>query len=162
MCFGLTTRPGVCPGDTLFFSLLSTVLSPSSGPSIPGIFQESRSWPEATFISIFSALQSCLPHSLFAWFILYFPLVCEYQMWGRPTEAVLPALTMNTAPRAVALDQAAWKLRGPTISRGGTHETARPGGVNHALVFWGISPNTSGIYQVKRKERHQTVNCHYL
>lgn len=43
-----------CPWWWAVVFLLSTVLSPSSGPCIPSIFGESRSWPEATFLSIFS------------------------------------------------------------------------------------------------------------
>ena len=68
LCLDSYTRSweGALGGGLCFF-LLSTVLSPSSGPCIPGIFGESRSWPEATFLSIFSTLQSSFQGSLFVY-----------------------------------------------------------------------------------------------
>lgn len=116
------------------------------GPCIPGIFGESRSWPEATFLSIFSALQSSFQRRrLFALFILCVLLLGKYQMLPDVTPVV------NIVPRPVTPDQTGWKLPGPTSSRGGTCETVK-GCVNHAPVLGGISPNTSATYKEKRKK----------
>lgn len=128
------------------FPFFPPVLSPSSGPCIPGIFGESRSWPEATFLSIFSALQSSFQHSLFALFILCVLLLGKYQMLPDVTPAV------NIVPRPVTPDQTGWKLPGPTSSRGGTCETVK-GCVNHAPVLGGISPKHICHIQRKKEER---------
>ena len=147
--FGQLGKGGL--GDGLCFFLLSTVLSPSSGPCIPGIFGESRSWPEATLLSIFSALQSSFQGSLFPLSILCAPLLGKYQMLPDTTLAV------DSMPWPMAPVQAGWKLPA-TSSREGTCETVK-GCVNHAPVLGGVSPNTSSTYKEKKEE---TVNHHCL
>lgn len=117
---------------------------PSSGPCIPGIFGESRSWPEATFLRIFSVLQSSFHSSLFALFILCVPLLGKYQMLLDTTPA------MDSMPWPMAPVQAGWKLPA-TSSRGRTCETVKEC-VNHAPVLGGVSPNTSNTYKEKRKK----------
>lgn len=140
------------PGDTLFFLLLSIVLSPSSGPSIPGILGERRSWLEATFLSIFSAPQSVSNTvSLLCLFSTSHSWACTRFGAGprrRPPQhrPGAPSHRQWLQIKQVGNSRAPLSPKGEHVTR------SDKGGVNHAPVLWGISPKTCGRYQVNRKK----------